>query len=386
MPTARVNINPETLAFARERAGYPVGRIAEKMRVKEEQWEQWEQGEKKPTTNQLVTLAKYLDRTPGFFYLKEVPEEAKPLSEFRTINNQLLSEASPRLIKAIREAKRNREILIELYENQGKKPSEVPAINPEDNDIQSLADDIRDWLDVTIEKQKGWSGSSTALTRWKEILENKDIYVVQYPYVEVSESRGFALAKSKVPIIGINSKDSSNARIFTLLHELIHVLLRDSVMINDELTNYFPNGKRSLEQFCNRLAAEILVPANDLNRTFDKNTEPVKEIRGLGRKYGVSTYVILIRLKTEKLISEQVYEGCLSEVSFYGQSRQSDGGDPYYTRIVQKGRLFMRTAFQSYFQEQITLGELANITGWKVPNLNELAAKTFGWPEEGSYV
>ncbi|PAU95213.1 hypothetical protein CK503_03165 [Aliifodinibius salipaludis] len=386
MPTARVNINPETISFARERAGYPIGRIAEKMRVKEEQWAQWEQGEKKPTTNQLIKLAKYLDRTPAFFYLEDLPDEEQPLSEFRTINNQLLLEASPKLIKAIREAKRNREIILELYKNQGKKLEKIPSINPDDSDILSLAKEIRSWLDVPLDDQKRWSGSSTALTRWKEVLENKDIYVVQYPYVEVSESRGFALAESVLPIIGINSKDSSNARIFTLIHELIHVLLRDSVMINDELTEYFPNGQRNIEQFCNRLAAEILVPSNDLRQAFDAETEPVKEIKGLSRTYGVSTYVVLIRLKTEKLISKQVYEGLLSEVSFYGQSRRSDGGDPYYTRIVQKGRLFMRTAFESYFQEQITLGELANITGWKVPNLNELAAKTFGWPEEGSYV
>jgi len=386
MPTARVNINPETISFARERAGYPTGRIAEKMRVKEDQWLQWEQGEKKPTTNQLITLAKYLDRTPAFFYLEDLPEEEQPLSEFRTINNQLLLEASPKLIKAIREAKRNREIILELYQNQGKKLEEIPSIKPDGSDISSLAQKIRNWLEIPLEEQKRWSGSSTTLTQWKEVLENKDIYVVQYPYVEVSESRGFALAKSQLPIIGINSKDSSNARIFTLIHELIHVLLRDSVMINDELTEYFPNGQRNIEQFCNRLAAEILVPSDDLRQAFDVETEPVKEIKGLSRTYGVSTYVVLIRLKTEKLISKRVYEGLLSEVSFYGQSRQSDGGDPYYTRIVQKGRLFMRTAFESYFQEQITLGELANITGWKVPNLNELAAKTFGWPEEDSYI
>lgn len=114
MPTARVNINPDTLSLARERAGYPVGRIAEKMQVKEDRWLQWERGEKKPTTNQLITLAKYLDRTPAFFYLNEVPEEEAPLSEFRTINNQFLLDASPRLIEAIREAKRNREIILEL--------------------------------------------------------------------------------------------------------------------------------------------------------------------------------------------------------------------------------------------------------------------------------
>lgn len=109
MASSRVNINPDVLSFARERSGFDISGIASKLQVKEERWLKWEQGEIKPTAKQLIRIASKLDRAPAFFYLNEPPEEPPALSEFRTIKNIPLEEASPKLIKAIREAKRNRE-------------------------------------------------------------------------------------------------------------------------------------------------------------------------------------------------------------------------------------------------------------------------------------
>ena len=385
MPSARANINPALLTFSRERIGYDIPSIADKLQVKEEKWVNWERGEDKPTTNQLIRIANYLDRTPAFFYLNNLPEEAKPFSEFRTINNAILDTGSPKLISAIREAKRNRDTLIDLYENQNKSPSQIPALDPA-ADIKSQAQQIRDWLGISIDIQKSWRSSSEALTNWKNYIEEKDIYVVQFPFVEVEECRGFAIAEEQFPIIGINSKDSYNARIFTLIHELAHVLFRDSVLINDSLDGYFSSGRR-LEQTCNRLAAEVLVPKEELQLELDANQNFFREIKRLSRKFGVSGYVLLIRLRTEQLITEDVFRDLRPEFSFYDSSgKGSDGGDPYYNQIVRKGKLYLKTAFQSYFDNQINVAELANLTGWKVPNLNELAAKTFGWPKEGRYV
>lgn len=385
MPSARANINPALLTFSRERIGYDIPAIADKLQVKEEKWVNWEKGEAKPTTNQLIKIANYLDRTPAFFYLNNLPEEAKPFSEFRTINNAILETGSPKLISAIREAKRNRDTLIDLYENQNKRPVQIPAIDPA-ADIQAQAQQIREWLGISMDIQKSWRSSSEALTLWKNYIEEKDIYVVQFPFVEVEECRGFAIAEEQFPIIGINSKDSYNARIFTLIHELAHVLFRDSVLINDSLDGYFNSGRR-LEQTCNRLAAEILVPKDELLLEFDTNKNSFREVKRLSRKFGVSGYVLLIRLRTEQLITEDMFRDLRPEFSFYDSSgKGSDGGDPYYNQIVRKGKLYLKTAFQSYFDNQINVAELANLTGWKVPNLNELAAKTFGWSKEGRYV
>lgn len=386
MPLIRENINPALLTFSRERMGYDIPVIAKKVPVNEERWLKWEQGEEKPTTNQLITLASKLDRTPAFFYLEDVPDEEEPLSEFRTINNTSLETASPKLISAIREAHRNREELFRLYEEMNRAPKMIPKYYVAGPTTEEIAKEVREWLEVTYEMQTSWTSSSNALTNWKNLLEEQDLYVLQYPSVEVSECRGFAIAEDQFPVIGINSRDSYNARIFTLLHELAHVLFRNSVLINDSLTNYFGNNQ-TLEQRCNRLAAEILVPGEDTVREFKRNILSVREIQRLSNRFRVSGYVMLIRLKNLDLITQEEYNWLEPEFSFYNQNTGgSDGGDPYYNRIVQKGRLFLKASFQSYFNGQITVAELANLTGWKVPNLNELAAKTFGWSEEGQYV
>lgn len=386
MISAQANINPQLLTFSRERIGYAIPDIAQKLQVKEEKWLQWEKGEEKPTTNQLINIARLLDRTPAFFYLNSLPDEEEPLSEFRTINNALLVSGSPKLIGAIREAKRNRESLLELYSEQRKRPAQIPSLDIMGETVQQKAERVRNWMGVSMDTQSTWGSSSAALTSWKNLLEEKDIYIVQFPFVKVDECRGFALSEVEVPIIGINSKDSYNARIFTLIHELAHILYRDSVLINDSLTGYFGRG-RTMEQKCNRLAAEILVPGDELKRECNAENFSVQEVKRLSRKFRVSGYVVLIRLRTTHLISKEEYRSLESQFSFYDSSgKGSDGGNPYYNQIVRKGRLYLKAAFQSYFDSQINVVELANLTGWKVPNLNELAAKTFGWPKDGRYV
>lgn len=386
MPSDKVNINPELLTFARERSGYRMSAIANKLRVNEERWLQWERGDNVPTTIQLMDIAKYLDRTPAFFYLNEPPIEEWPLSEFRTINNLPFGKGSPKLIGAIREAKRNRSTLIELYDAQNKIPDRIPELNLITGTNKELAKKIRDWLGVSIEDQKSWRSSSEALTKWKNCIENKDIYIVQFPFVEVDECRGFAIAENTFPIIGINPKDSYNARIFTLIHELAHILFKSSVLINDPLDSYFGSETR-LEQTCNELAAEILVPNEFLKIEYNEAKVHVKEVKRLSRLFCVSGYVLLIRLRNEKLITEEEFRDLRSEFSFYDSSGQgSNSGNSYYNQIVRKGKLYLKSVFQSYFQDHINIVELANLTGWKVPNLNELAAKTFGWPKEGRYV
>jgi Zn-dependent peptidase ImmA (M78 family)/transcriptional regulator with XRE-family HTH domain len=386
MPVTRENINPALLAFSRERMGYDVPDIARKIPVSEDRWMQWETGKEKPTTNQLITLADKLDRTPAFFYLKDVPSEPAPLSEFRTINNTLLPAASPKLITAIRQARRNREELVGLYSLLNQQPQTLPFYELNSSPVSEMAAEIRNWLGITFELQSSWSSASSALTNWKELLEEKDIYILQFPYVDVNECRGFAISEEVLPVIGINSKDAYAARVFTLMHELAHLLFRSSVLVNDGLEKYFGKSNK-VEQVCNQLAAEILVPTAELRRLFNPDRLSTTHIREISNRFNVSGYVILIRLRKLRLISQSDFEAFIRDFSFYpGRSGKQQTGDAYANRIVQKGRLYMRYAFQSYYDGKITIAELANLTGWKVPNLNKLAAKTFGWPEEGQHL
>lgn len=375
------------MSFARERAGFAIPEIAGKFKWDVDKWAKLESGESKPTAKQLINIADKLDRSPAFFYLDTPPEEEPPLSEFRTINNELLLQPSPKLIKAIREAKRNRDALVELYQLQGKQAQSVPNYLSTSKSLESIAGEIRGWLKIDYEEQKSGYSSSNALTEWRTKIENKDIYIVQYPYVKLEEARGFALWQSEVPIIGINSKDSYNGRIFTLIHELCHVLFRDSVLINDDLAPYFNAGSRNFERRCNKLTAEILAPAAEVKNQFRESYELLGEVNRLAKKFRVSNYVTLIRLKTLSIISEEIFNDLLPSVSFSQSERsQGDGGDPYRNQIVRKGNLLIKNAFESYFDKKISLPELAQITAWKVPNLNKLAIRAFGGNKETQYI
>src|SRR5690625_7902908 len=103
------------------------------------------------------------------------------------------------------------------------------------------------------------------------------------------------------------------------MHELAHVLYRESILINDSLVDYFTSGK-SLEQICNRLAAETLVPKCSLESEFNADKNRFREIKRLSRRFRVLGYVMLIRLKTEGLISNKVYRYFKTEFYFYDVS------------------------------------------------------------------
>lgn len=387
MRSARIHITPEILTYAREKIGYSIPSISQEINVKPSLWEQWEEGKAKPTAIQLISIADKLERTPAFFYLEEPPVEEDIFTQFRTLENISLVGIDPKLIKIIMEAKRNRLNIIELYRQQNKDIQEVPEITSFPEGIGERGLVIRQWLGINEEIQFNFSAYSNALSSWRKLLEQKDIYLIQFPRIEVSEARGFAFAESKIPIIGINSQDSYTARIFTLIHELIHVFLRDSVLVNTNLTKYYSQGSVETEQYCNRLAAEILVPTISLKNTFNERNDTFQEIKRLARKYKVSPYMMAIRLYSSNLIMQSEFDGMKEELRTYTPSEKSlDGGNAYRNRIVQKGRLLLSNAFQSYFDGNITLAELSQLTQWKVQNLNKMAIEIFGGPKDMNYL
>jgi Zn-dependent peptidase ImmA (M78 family) len=55
--------------------------------------------------------------------------------------------------------------------------------------------------------------------------------------LDLNEFRGFALYDKKAPLIFVNSKDSYKAQNFTLIHELGHILLKQSGLTDLSLTS-----------------------------------------------------------------------------------------------------------------------------------------------------
>jgi Zn-dependent peptidase ImmA (M78 family) len=134
------------------------------------------------------------------------------------------------------------------------------------------------------------------------------VLIFQFYGIESEEMRGYALSYEKLPVIGINATEHPHGKIFTLFHELSHILIREDGLIN---INSF-KLENKIEIFCNKVAGEVLVPKKLIlneERVLDKNNQIWKEyeIKALSTKFNVSPAVIIRRLKTLNLISNEYF-------------------------------------------------------------------------------
>ncbi len=93
--------------------------------------------------------------------------------------------------------------------------------------------------------------------------------------LDPAEFRGFAMADQLAPLVFINGADSKAAQMFTLAHELGHVWLGQSALTDADPSRP-ANG--DLETWCNRVAAELLVPMTVLRQEL----RPQGEVTGEG--------------------------------------------------------------------------------------------------------
>ena len=114
--------------------------------------------------------------------------------------------------------------------------------------------------------------------------------------------RGLCIFHDEIPIILLNGKDSVNGRIFSLFHELTHLLLGESAICGDE-------DNTQEEIFCNAVAGEFLVPEVNLTNNINNKNDFLSKssLRKLYNLYGVSEYVILRRLLDINKISQEYY-------------------------------------------------------------------------------
>ena len=72
----------------------------------------------------------------------------------------------------------------------------------------------------------GWRDQWQAWREWRSAVEQAGVLVFQFPKVPLEQTRGVSVLDFPLPAVGINSKESSpGARIYSLLHELVHIAL-----------------------------------------------------------------------------------------------------------------------------------------------------------------
>ena len=107
-----------------------------------------------------------------------------------------------------------------------------------------------------MEQQFAWGNAETALEEWRKVLFNVGIYVFKDSFREPDYS-GFCLYDDEFPIIYVNNTTAKTRQIFTLFHELAHLLFHTSGVDTrgDRFVNELAGDDRRIEVICNRMAA-----------------------------------------------------------------------------------------------------------------------------------
>ena len=243
-------VRPELLVWARESARLSPEAAARKTQVTEEKLRSWESGESSPSIPQLRKLGKAYKRPLAVFYLPRPPRVFDALHDFRRLPEEALGTQSPELAFEIRRARARREIALDLYQELvGEEPKEFPGRAALDEDPEAVGLRLRELLGVARAEAPSWRNHYDALNRWRGALEEAGVLVFQAEDVEVSQMRGFSLSEQLFPVVVVNIKDAVTARLFSMLHETAHLMLRegDSAICARELRTKTRAGRSFLQ-------------------------------------------------------------------------------------------------------------------------------------------
>lgn len=375
-------VNEELLEWARTRAGYTVEEVAQRLKKDPGLVRRWERGHTVPTYGQLEYLAYTLYKCPlAVFFLPRRPEEPEPRQEFRTLPRPEIESLPPDARLAVREAFAMQLSLEEL--SGGVNPSEKKLFRDVPLDVrhpvEAAATRLRAYLGVPLSTQTGWRTIEEALETWRDRVQDHGVFVFKRSFEQEGVS-GFCLSHHEFPIIYLNNSEPKTRQVFTLFHELAHVLLGTSSVtkVDDRYVASLKGASRAIEVFCNRFTSEYLVPSADFELRFEPNNPVDQEVGRLAAHYKVSRLVILRRLRDSGSIEQPEYADrearYKAEYEHY-RKRAGRRGDYYSTQASYLGGKFLTFAFAKYHQGRCTLEDLAHFLNIKVkhlPGLEEL--------------
>jgi len=371
-------INPEILIWARERAGLTVEDVAAIFKKDSAEIHDWESGRKFPAFGQLEKLSRTHYKIPlAVFFFPSPPVVEDPASSFRLLPEVEIEKFIPDTRFVMRKVRARQLFLYEM--NDGKNPAEDPIfrslIASPSNSMRNFSKKVRERLGISLDEQSSWHDAEEAFKEWREAVESSGIMVFKSPFKQRDVS-GFCLWNDEFPVICVSNSTTHTRQVFTLFHELAHLLFGVSGITqrDDSYIAELEPSDQIIEVACNKFAAEFLVPTVDFRKRADLKSFDDETIANLAQHYNVSREVIALKLLDLAKISQSLYEKIRRKLSEdYLRGYGEKGGGSYYWNIhTYLGPTYLKTAFARYNQEKCSLEDLVAYLGVKARNLSRL--------------
>lgn len=193
-----------------------------------------------------------------------------------------------------------------------------------------------------------------------------------------NEFRGFAISDNHAPVIFINASDAPQAQIFTLLHEFAHLLLGES-----GVSDLAPNNPHSMKKYCNKLAAEFLVPSQEFAAQWRLDVDSwQRNLPELAQHFHVSQWVIAQRALGHGFISSDEYWAHYSKILEHFKKGKAKGdGGPAFNRLIKmrySSNLASAVASEA-LSGRMLLHDAARLIGVRPENIKQFATAELGF-------
>lgn len=373
----RVEVKPELLRWAAARNGRDLDDYSGRF----PKIAAWATGDKQPTLKQLEGFARATHTPIGFLFLPEPPVEKVPIPDLRTMRNDRPTQPSPDLLDTIYLCQQRQEWYRNYARTIGDEPfAFVGSLKPSD-DVVAAAEKIRTALGFDLEARRKLPTWTDALRLFIGQADALGVLVMVNGVVgsnntrrlDPEEFRGFALVDDLAPLVFINGADTKAAQMFSLAHELAHLWLGATALSNAGAA-LWPSDKA--EQWCNQVAAELLVPLAVMSVEFNPRANRATEAKRLARLFKVSTLVVLRRIHDAGgMTRDEFWREYEFEIQRLSAFKRGEGGDFYLTLGARVGKRFARALVASTWEGQETFTHAFRLLGFKkMSTFKELGA------------
>ena len=375
-------INGEVLRWARERAGETRESIANALKVEPEAIEAWETGTP-PPFSKAETLAHKLRIPLGYLFLSKPPKHDIPIPDLRTLRDRRKAKPSVDFLETVELVLAKQQWCREYLAARNSEPLKFVG-NFHVNGIQAVARNIVDVIKIDEPMRQTCTSWEQFLRGFVQHTESVGVLVMRNGFVghdnnrplSVTEFRGLAISDTLAPLVFINAQDAKAAQIFTLAHELAHIWIGESGISNPDLEKRSTDEHHEIERFCNRVAAEVLVPKDGFVERWDSSIGVDQNAQRLARYYRVSAYVVLRQAYELNKITGSQY---VNQIRLYEaewerlKNREEDTQGNFYANLnVRHSKMLVSTVVKALAGGEISYLDASRLLQLRTSVLKKL--------------
>ena len=349
MPAATyIPITGSVLRWAINESGLSDNEFAQKVSSDPAKVQDWIAGQAQPTKTQFNKIVSTLKRPSAAFFLPDPPQHLNLPPPLRQSVGARNRELNAQELREIRWARRLQQLVAHLRAEGASDVPQLPRFAPTDPPNRA-ARLLRNRLDVPLEVQKRWPSPSAAFSGWRDAVEDTGVLVLILQ-LGPDAIRGFALWNDAAPLVAVNTTFIPQARAFTLIHEVGHLLLREDAASDEHIGHSASlSTGYTVERWCERMAAAVLLPRPAVRAAVPTGLsadEAYQCAHRLANGFKVSVRAAAIRLMELDLAPNDLYALVVSQSGQLDRPQRKGGGggrSAAQTRIAQVGRAAARS-------------------------------------------